>query len=60
MTPEKMRALQAKVDELTTENECLSDSCRAVTAKLEAVNESLKRKTSDLKRARAKIKSLEG
>jgi len=60
MTPEKMRALQTQVDRLTTENEALSDSCKAVTANLETCERALKRRVKDLKAARARIKRLEG
>ena len=60
MTPEKMRALQAKIDRLETENICLSDSCKAVTAKLEESEAALKTRTNALKRARAEIKRLTG
>ncbi len=60
MTPEKMRALQRQVDELTAKNETWSESLKLKTHELGISESGLKTARNALKKARAKIKTLEG
>ncbi len=60
MTPEKMRALQTQVDDFKLENDALNADLEKVGDMLEKAEKTLKRRSRDLAKARAKIKTLEG
>ena len=60
MTPEKMRQLQTQVDDFKRENDALNADLERVGDMLDKSEKALYRRGMDLKKARAKIKTLEG